>query len=75
MASGQPGIVEFTVPGDPETYFARRFGQDYYGMNRWRGWRLCGVHNRRAGAALVGGPEEPPIRVRVLTGSYLPPSS
>ena len=66
MASvtGQPGIVFFTVPGNPNAYFARRFGRDYGVANRWRGWRLCGVQNRRAGAALVAGDES--IRVRVV---------
>ncbi len=53
MAANALGIVYFTVPGDSDLHFARRFGHDYYGMNRWRGWRLCGVHNKRAGAALV----------------------
>ena len=62
--TGQPGIVFFTVPGDPDTYFARRFGRDYWGMNRWHGWRLCGAFNRRAGAALVAGEES--LRVRVV---------
>ena len=59
-----PRVVFFRIPGDPETYFARRFGRDYYGMNRWRGWRLCGAFNRRAGAALVAGDES--IRVQVV---------
>ena len=63
-ATAQPGIVDFMIPGDPTVYFARRFGRDYYAMNRWRGWRLCGVANRRAGAALVAGEDR--IRVRIV---------
>ena len=65
MMAPLPPVVWFTVPGDPETYFARRFGKDYWAANRWRGWRLCGIHNRRAGAALVAGPGEF-IRVKVV---------
>ena len=68
MAAPQPGIVWFTVPsepGDPGPHFARRWGRDYYGMNRWRGWRLCGVENKRAGVALVGRPGES-LRVRLV---------
>ncbi len=59
-----PGIVYFRVDGDPDTHFARRFDKDYWAANRWRGWRLCGAFNRRAGAALVAGEES--IRVRVV---------
>ena len=65
LDSLQPRIVDFVIPGDPVVYFARRFGRAYYGMNRWRGWRLCGVHNKRAGAALVDGSQS--IRVHVVT--------
>ena len=65
--STQPGIVYFTVPGDthPDTYWAIRRGRDYWAANRWRGLRLCGVENKRAGAALVGSPGES-IRVQIL---------
>ena len=59
-----PRVVFFRIPGDPEIYFARRFGRDYWAANRWRGWRLCGVQNRRAGAALVDGSQS--IRVRLV---------
>ena len=65
--TGQPGIVFFTVPGDPETYWAiRRADRQFWAANRWRGWRLCGVENRRAGAALVDGGTS--IRVRLVDG-------
>ena len=66
-ANGQPGIVFFTVPGDthPDVYWAiKRADRQFWACNRWRGWRLCGVHNRRAGAALVAGNEG--IRVQVV---------
>ena len=66
----QPGIVWFIVPsepGDPGPHFAIRRGRDYWSANRYRGLRLCGVHNRRAGAALVGGSGDPAIRVRLVT--------
>ena len=67
-AATQPGIVWFTVPsepGDPGPHFAIRRGRDYWAANRYRGLRLCGVQNRRAGAALVGLPGES-IRVRLV---------
>ena len=73
-ASTQPGIVYFTVPGDthPDTYWAIRRGGHYWAANRWRGLRLCGVENKRAGAALVGGPGES-IRVRLVAGLEVQP--
>ena len=66
-AAPVPGVIYFRVDGDPDLYFARRLGRDYWAANRWRGWRLCGVHNKRAGAALVGGSDDPAIRVRLVT--------
>ena len=62
----QPGIVYFRVDGDPDLHFAIRRGRDYWAANRYRGLRLCGVHNERAGAALVGGSDDPAIRVRLV---------
>ena len=67
-ASTQPGIVFFTVPGDthPDVYWAiERADRQFWACNRWRGLRLCGVENKRAGAALVGSPGES-IRVQIL---------
>ncbi len=57
LPSTVPAVGFFTIVGDRshETHFARRIGQTFYGMSRYRGWRLCGVQNRRAGAALVVG--------------------
>ncbi len=58
--------VYFTTP-DGDFGFARRFGPYFYGMDRWRGWRLCGVHNRRAGAALVSPDSALPTKlVRII---------
>ena len=58
-----PRIVCFVTPdGDPG--FATRFGRRYLGRDRWRGWELCGIQNRRAGAALVAGEDR--IRVRIV---------
>ena len=66
MATISPGIVYFRVDGDPDLHFAIRRGQDYWAANCYRGLRLCGVHNRRAGAAFVGGSDDPAIRVRLV---------
>ena len=59
-----PRVVHFETR-DGERGFARRFGRELWGADRWRGWRLCGIQNKRAGAALVGGPGES-IRVKVV---------
>jgi hypothetical protein len=54
--TGQSGIVYFTVPGDPEVYFAiRRADGRYWACNRWRGWRLQGVGCTRVRPILVAG--------------------
>ena len=60
----KPAVIYFTTPdGDPG--FATRFGRRYLGRDRWRGWELCGIQNKRAGAALVAGDDR--IRVRIIT--------
>ena len=59
-----PRVVHFETY-DGELGFARRFGREFWGADRWRGWRLCGIQNKRAGAALVGNPGES-IRVRLV---------
>ena len=67
-AAPQPGIVWFIVPsepGDAGPHFAIRRGRDYWGTNCYRGLRLCGVQNKRAGAALVARPGES-IRVQLV---------
>ena len=58
-----PRVVFFITP-DGELGYAKRFGRRYLGLDRWRGWELFGVFNRRAGAALVVGSES--IRVQVV---------
>ncbi len=60
------GIVWFTTPDDPDAQFALYQCGQWWARNRWRGWRLCGVENRRAGAALVDS--ETSIRVRLVDG-------
>ncbi len=65
MATPQPGVIYFRVDGDPDLHFAIRRGRDYWAANRYRGLRLCGVENKRAGAALVGSPGES-IRAQVV---------
>ena len=62
-AAVAPSVVFFTTP-DGDHGFASRFGRRYPGRDRWRGWELCGIQNRRAGAALVGNPGESiPVRL------------
>jgi hypothetical protein len=57
-------VIFFKVAGDPGLHFAVRRGRDYWACNRYRGWKLCGVRNRRAGAALVAGDRS--IRVALI---------
>ena len=57
-----PRIVRFVTP-DGDRGFASRFGRRYLGRDRWRGWELFGAHNRRAGAALVAGPDRVGVKV------------
>ena len=57
-----PRVVFFVTP-DGELGYAKRFGRRYLGLDRWRGWELFGVFNRRAGAQLVAGRDR--IRVKV----------
>ncbi len=42
-------VVHFVTP-DGDQGFARQFGCDYWGGDRWCGWRLLGAQNKRAGA-------------------------
>ena len=63
-----PRVIWFTDP-DGDLNFARLFADGHYwAANKWRGYRLCGVHCRRAGAALVAGTTS--IRIRLVA----PPS-
>ncbi len=66
-AAPTTGIVWFRTPDDAEPQFALYQCGQWWARNRWRGWRLCGVQNRRGGAALVGGLGES-IRVRLVAG-------
>ncbi len=59
-------VVHFvTVTGDQG--FARRFGRDWWAGEQWRGWRLLGAQNKRAGAQLVAGDRR--IRARLVDPS------
>src|SRR5688500_15362827 len=52
----ESGIVFFTVSGDPEVYFARRFADGrFWAANRWRGWRVMGLGCRRLKPILISG--------------------
>ena len=62
-AVSRPERVIFITP-DGDRGFASRYGRRYLGRDRWRGWELFGAHNRRAGAALVAGPDR--VRVKVV---------
>ena len=56
-------VVRFVTPdGDPG--FATRYGKRWLGRDRWRGFELFGIQNKRAGAALVAG--DGAIRVYII---------
>ena len=63
-AVSRPERVIF-VTSDGDLRFPTRFLRRYLGRDRWRGWELCGIQNKRAGATLVGSPGES-IRVKVV---------
>ncbi len=75
QATGATALREVFFLVDGQLGMARRFGRDYFGCDRWRGWKLCGLHNRRAAAALVSLDRSVPAKlVRIVPASIQDPT-
>ncbi len=62
-----PRLVDFVTPTGDTGFAIRRADGQFWAANRWRGFRLFGAQNKRAGAQLVAGDRR--IRARLVDPS------